>query len=235
MPPRLSTRWLWLLLTLAACALFISLGRWQWSRGEHRAEQWREFEASESTGAGTQDANFNDAGVAVYPFDRAWQGPVALFGLSSAYTVNGVAFDPSNNSLWLQGASQFDTGTSHFVADDTMDGTLRSSCDDSSLDGFGGHALAMRDADGTLWSIYGPGSKFGQWSTTGTFLQSLNSDAFAGGLSTASGVRFRAGSRSGGADSFRRRTGSTRDHTLSPAPLRDGLVHAINTGVRTLG
>jgi surfeit locus 1 family protein len=56
MPPPLSRRWLWALPTLAACVLFVSLGRWQWSRGEHRAEQWREFESSESAGAGTRDA-----------------------------------------------------------------------------------------------------------------------------------------------------------------------------------
>jgi len=48
MPPPLSRTWPWALLTIAACALFVTLGRWQWSRGEHRAAQWAEFEASES-------------------------------------------------------------------------------------------------------------------------------------------------------------------------------------------
>lgn len=56
MPLRLSMRWPWLILTIAACVLFVSLGRWQWSRGEHRAEQWREFDASESATATIRDA-----------------------------------------------------------------------------------------------------------------------------------------------------------------------------------
>lgn len=69
MPPRLSIRWPWLLLTLAACALFVSLGRWQWSRGEHRAQQWREFEASESATAGMRDAASAEI-AALPPFTR---------------------------------------------------------------------------------------------------------------------------------------------------------------------
>jgi surfeit locus 1 family protein len=55
LPSRLSIRWPWLLLTIAACALFVSLGRWQWSRGEHRAAQWSEFAASEAAGASVRD------------------------------------------------------------------------------------------------------------------------------------------------------------------------------------
>ena len=42
-----------LVLTLAACALFVALGRWQWQRGEYRAAQWRSFERDE----GTRDAD----------------------------------------------------------------------------------------------------------------------------------------------------------------------------------
>lgn len=37
-------RWPWTLLTLAAVALFVSLGAWQYQRGLARAEQWRQFE-----------------------------------------------------------------------------------------------------------------------------------------------------------------------------------------------
>lgn len=37
-------RWPWTLLTLAAVALFVSLGAWQYQRGQARAEQWRQFE-----------------------------------------------------------------------------------------------------------------------------------------------------------------------------------------------
>lgn len=37
---RLRFRWLFLLLTLAGCALFTSLGFWQWGRGVHREQEW---------------------------------------------------------------------------------------------------------------------------------------------------------------------------------------------------
>jgi len=56
MPPRPPVRWPYLVLTIAACALFVALGRWQWSRGEHRAAQWREFAASEAPGEVARDA-----------------------------------------------------------------------------------------------------------------------------------------------------------------------------------
>jgi cytochrome oxidase assembly protein ShyY1 len=39
--------WPLLLLALAACALFIALGRWQWQRGEYRTAQWRSFTATD--------------------------------------------------------------------------------------------------------------------------------------------------------------------------------------------
>ncbi len=40
---RFAPRWYWLLLTVAAVALFVSLGLWQFHRGEHRSEQWQAF------------------------------------------------------------------------------------------------------------------------------------------------------------------------------------------------
>lgn len=39
----LAIGWPWLLLTLAACLLFVSLGRWQWQRGELRQQQWQQI------------------------------------------------------------------------------------------------------------------------------------------------------------------------------------------------
>jgi surfeit locus 1 family protein len=54
-PPRFSFRWPWLLLTVAACVLFVSLGRWQWQRGEYRTRQWQAFEASASADAATRE------------------------------------------------------------------------------------------------------------------------------------------------------------------------------------
>jgi cytochrome oxidase assembly protein ShyY1 len=40
---RFAPRWYWILLTVAAVPLFISLGFWQWHRGEYRRAQWDEF------------------------------------------------------------------------------------------------------------------------------------------------------------------------------------------------
>lgn len=40
--------WAFVLLALAGCALFASLGRWQWERGEHRSAQWRSFAATDA-------------------------------------------------------------------------------------------------------------------------------------------------------------------------------------------
>lgn len=37
-------RWPWLLLTAAACTLFVNLGFWQWHRGEHRQAIWAAFQ-----------------------------------------------------------------------------------------------------------------------------------------------------------------------------------------------
>lgn len=38
--------WPWLLVTMVACALFVSLGRWQWHRGEQRQRQWQQVQAA---------------------------------------------------------------------------------------------------------------------------------------------------------------------------------------------
>jgi len=42
---RFAPRWGWTLLTLAAIAAFLSLGSWQYGRGQRRVEQWRAFES----------------------------------------------------------------------------------------------------------------------------------------------------------------------------------------------
>ena len=40
---RLQFRWPFLVLTLAGCALFTTLGFWQWGRGVHREQEWAAF------------------------------------------------------------------------------------------------------------------------------------------------------------------------------------------------
>jgi surfeit locus 1 family protein len=44
---RFAPRWYWLLLTAAVLPLFISLGFWQWNRGEYRSAQWQQFARSD--------------------------------------------------------------------------------------------------------------------------------------------------------------------------------------------
>lgn len=43
MSGRFAPRWYFVLLTLAAVVLFVSLGLWQWRRGDYRSEQWQLF------------------------------------------------------------------------------------------------------------------------------------------------------------------------------------------------
>ncbi len=40
---RFAPRWYYVLLTAVALPLFVSLGFWQWHRGEHRSAQWAQF------------------------------------------------------------------------------------------------------------------------------------------------------------------------------------------------
>jgi cytochrome oxidase assembly protein ShyY1 len=52
--------WPMLLLAVAACALFIVLGRWQWQRGEYRSAQWASFA---STDTAPRDADATQIGT----------------------------------------------------------------------------------------------------------------------------------------------------------------------------
>jgi surfeit locus 1 family protein len=45
---RFAPRWHWVLLTLLALPLFVSLGVWQWQRGQARQAQWNEFASSDT-------------------------------------------------------------------------------------------------------------------------------------------------------------------------------------------
>ena len=44
---RFTPRWYYTLLTAVVLPLFISLGFWQWHRGEYRREQWQQFERAD--------------------------------------------------------------------------------------------------------------------------------------------------------------------------------------------
>jgi surfeit locus 1 family protein len=43
LPQRFAPRWYFTLLTLLALPLFVSLGLWQWHRGQHRSQEWASF------------------------------------------------------------------------------------------------------------------------------------------------------------------------------------------------
>ena len=43
MPLRFAPRWYWVLLTAALLPVFVSLGLWQWNRGQERQASWDEF------------------------------------------------------------------------------------------------------------------------------------------------------------------------------------------------
>ncbi|MFO1024948.1 MAG: hypothetical protein U1E70_07195 [Acetobacteraceae bacterium] len=106
----------------------------------------------------TYNSNFDRVGTTVFSFDRTWADAVALFSLPANYDITGITFGPGNGSLWLQGTYQtLNSTTVSFIDDFVMDATDLGGFDDSAVSSFG-HALAMDYADGTLWSIYGPGS-----------------------------------------------------------------------------
>lgn len=51
--------WPMLALTIAACVLFLALGRWQWQRGDYRSAQWQSFERQD----GVRDADVATLGT----------------------------------------------------------------------------------------------------------------------------------------------------------------------------
>lgn len=48
---RFAPRWYWVLLTAAAVPVFVSLGFWQWHRGEYRQAQWDAFAGNDRPAA----------------------------------------------------------------------------------------------------------------------------------------------------------------------------------------
>ncbi len=117
---------------------------------------------------GASDGVFNYAfdfgSNTAYRFDSGWANPVALFKLRDSIGRLGIAYDPSNNSLWLSGFGN------SMIENRAMDGAL--------LDSFQvAHALnnglALNPDDGTLWllSVDHPGM-IEQFARTGSFRRS---------------------------------------------------------------
>jgi hypothetical protein len=132
-------------------------------------------------GATDGHRNYGVGSAAVYAFDRDWGNPTVLFQLADGVLAEGITFDPTNQSLWLQGTvttqgspNQAPTTTSVLQNYD-MAGLLLSSVDD-----LGGGALAMDYADGTLWVVRGPMQFFDQYSRSGARLQTTSYDSLRG-------------------------------------------------------
>ncbi|MFO1055183.1 MAG: hypothetical protein U1F36_23440 [Planctomycetota bacterium] len=103
-----------------------------------------------------------DTAGGVYRLDRDWSNPVFLF---SAGGIGALTYDPTNDSLWV---SQFGTST---ITDYTMTGSVISSFSTGHTQNM---ALALDDADGTLWlhdrNVRGT---FEQWTKSGVMLNRI--------------------------------------------------------------
>jgi hypothetical protein len=132
---------------------------------------------------GTTDGHRNYAvgGGAVYAFDRDWSNPLLLFQLGDGVLAEGITYDPTNQSLWLQGTVSTQgtpndpPTTTDVLQDYSLAGLLLSSVED-----LGGAGLAMDYADNTLWVVRGPTQYFDQYSRDGTWLQTTTYSSLAG-------------------------------------------------------
>lgn len=107
----------------------------------------------------------NKAVEDVYQTDLTWQNPTELFPLVSGSSGEyfGIAYDPTNNSLWIGGQSLTT------ISDYSLSGTKLSSFDTGNVDNT---ALGYDAADNTLWLSGGGTSLLHQYSVTGALLQS---------------------------------------------------------------
>ncbi|MEO6277414.1 hypothetical protein [Roseateles sp.] len=111
-------------------------------------------------------AGYDGNASAVYAFDREWGDPTLLFLAGDGVRATGITYDPTNNTLWLQGALETQNGTTGVLRNYQMGGALIASLTDLE-----GGALAMDYADNTLWVVRGPTQYFDQYSRDGTPLQ----------------------------------------------------------------
>jgi hypothetical protein len=130
------------------------------------------------------DSNGAYAGIDVYGFGRDWSNPSVLFHLDTASYVDGITYDPTNNSLWIVSEDPAANYAGLFQ-DFSMSGQVLTSF---AAAGFV-NGLALDYADGTLWTIEGSGQSFDQYSKTGQRLQKSYYESVAGGLSTV-GIEF---------------------------------------------
>ena len=133
---------------------------------------------------GTTDGIHNYAvvnnGSYVLEMNRDWSSPTLLFNAGSP-SLGGITYDGANNSLWVQ---DYITGV---ISDYSMTGGLLSSFSTFGNVNLGNPygaaayaALAYDPADGTLWFSESHTNWITQYSTSGTFLQSIAIPGFDG-------------------------------------------------------
>ena len=119
---------------------------------------------------GTTDGTYNYtvdyANGNVLRYDANWANPSILF-TTTANRI-GIAYDPTNNSLWLGGAN------AAVIEDRQLNGTLISSIPVPVSQTFlGVNALALDPADQTLWYTDYRSQSFRQVTKTGTLVSSF--------------------------------------------------------------
>ncbi len=122
--------------------------------------------AWDSTTDGVHNYLLDFAGGAVYQTGLDFSSPVALFGGLGGSAYLGIAYDPTNNSLWVSGWS------TNQVIDFSMSGTQLSSFAAAPASGLL-TSLALEPATGTLWMGTQNTGIFYQFSKTGVLLQTV--------------------------------------------------------------
>lgn len=109
----------------------------------------------------------------VYQTDSDWSNPTLLFQLPGGMEADGIAYDSTNNSLWV---AEY-TG---LVMNYTLDGNWLSSFSYAQIGRYG--FLAYDPADNTLWAnALDGGFVLEQYSKSGTLLQTVDFQAISGG------------------------------------------------------
>ncbi len=120
---------------------------------------------------GTTDGTYNYAmswhTQTVYRFSNTWSSAQAIFQPKGGYSMLGITYDPTDNTLWLLSYGYTTNRVEHY----SMAGTLLSTFNVAST-AIG--ALAMDHADHTLWYWDYNSKMLRQYSTTGTSLQTMS-------------------------------------------------------------
>jgi len=124
--------------------------------------------------------NGNNTPGVVYKTGADWStsSGTPLFTAAANYGAEGIAYDPSNNSLWLTNWASNANIDSTSVVDYSLTGTVLGSFQSNVTYSL---SLALDPADHTLWmGDYNHAGTFTQFSTTGTLLNTITYGALSG-------------------------------------------------------